>query len=337
MDVLPYVSIVLTGRNDGYGGDFNRRFLATLQFNHRELTSREIPHEFVVVEWAPPADAPLLADLVDERCPGSVAAAVRTIVVDAAYHDAITQNPRVKYHEFLAKNVGARRARGTYVITTNIDVFFGRRVLQRLQQRDLAAGVVYRAPRYDLKSTIDSATVGWPILEDAENLAQPGKTLLPPFYGGGTGDFIAVDRASFEAVRGFNEIYRVARIGVDRNFLYQAVSCGLSIVDIGGPVYHVAHEGSFRVTKDEYAGREREAPYGDVRWPASSVTYRNPPGWGLADAPTRVLGARRVCLDFAWSAVPPLVDLVGVTLPALRRKVFGGRVHEPPASEEGSV
>jgi hypothetical protein len=87
--VAPYVSIVVTGRNDGYGGDFVKRFLATLQFNHRELAARGVTHEFVVVEWAPPRGAPLLADLVDARCPASLAATVRAIVVDEAY-----QSPR---------------------------------------------------------------------------------------------------------------------------------------------------------------------------------------------------------------------------------------------------
>ncbi len=47
----PYLSIVLTGRNDGYGGDFVTRFLATLQVNHRELTARGVSHEIVLVEW----------------------------------------------------------------------------------------------------------------------------------------------------------------------------------------------------------------------------------------------------------------------------------------------
>ena len=34
---------------------------------------------------------------------------------------------------------------------------------------------------------------------------------------GGTGDFILLDRDSFHDIRGFNEVYRAARIGVDVN------------------------------------------------------------------------------------------------------------------------
>ncbi|MBI2189904.1 MAG: hypothetical protein HYU37_22735 [Acidobacteria bacterium] len=75
--VAPYLSIIVTGRNDGYGGDFVARFFATLQFNHRELTARAVAYELLLVEWAPVAGAPLLADLVDDRCPADVAAACR--------------------------------------------------------------------------------------------------------------------------------------------------------------------------------------------------------------------------------------------------------------------
>ena len=323
----PYISVVITGRNDGYGGDFVTRFLATLQFNHRELSARAIPHEFVLVEWAPPAGAPLLADVLAERCASAVTESVRTVIVDAAYHEAMTQNPRLAYHEFLAKNAGIRRSRGEYVLTTNCDVIFGRQVLARLQHRDLEAGVVYRAARWDLKEAVDVDRLDWNGLEDPANLARPGKQLRPPYFRGSTGDFILLDREGFRHVHGFNEVYRVAKIGIDFNFLVQARSSGLSIVDIGGPVYHVDHEGSYQTARVTYAGREADAPYGDVRWPFESVVYRNPPTWGLSDAPERAAGPRRTYLDFSWSAVPPLVDLAGVVLP-MRREMAAGDLRD---------
>jgi hypothetical protein len=314
----PYLSIVITGRNDGYGGDFVERFLATLRFNHFEMVRRGISHEVVLVEWAPPAGAPLLADIVEERCPGTIAASLRTFVVDPRYHEALSLNPRLEYHEFLAKNAGIRRSRGSYVLTTNCDVIFGRKILQKLSARRLEPGIVYRAARYDLTAGADLGRITWNYLEAPANLLRPGKPLEPPYFRGGTGDFIALDRASFDALGGFNEVYRVARVGIDGNFLVQALSCGLRIADINGPVYHISHEGSFIVTRQRYAGAEWTAPYGDERWHSGSVTYRNPSGWGLASAPTTTLGPRRTRLEFSWDAVPPLVDLSRVVLPARR-------------------
>jgi hypothetical protein len=315
---IPYVSIVITGRNDGHGGDFVRRFLATLAFNHRELSARGVAHEFVHVEWAPIAGAPLLADVVDERCPASLAAVFRTIIVDAAYQDVLTLNPRVTYLEYVAKNVGLRRARGEYVIVTNCDIFFGRRILERLERRDLQAEVVYRAPRWDLHASMDAERLDWEDLESPANLVRPGRRLRPPYFAGATGDFIGLDRNSMERVQGFNEVYRLARVGIDGNFLVHALSSGLAIADIGGPVYHVDHEGSYQMSRAHYVGREWEAPYGDDRWHADSVVYRNREAWALRDAPDRSLGPRRIVLDFSWDAVPPLVDLGGILVPEYR-------------------
>lgn len=317
-DAASYISIVVTGRNDGYGGDFVRRFLATLQFNHRELTARAIPYELVLVEWAPVPGAPLLADLVEAQCPAPVTARVRAVIVDRAYHDAMTLNPRLVYHEFLAKNVGVRRARGEYLVTTNCDVILGRQILQRLARRDLEPAIVYRAPRWDLDATLDLDRLDWDCLEDPANLSRPPKRLRAPYFRGSTGDFIALDRATFHGLGAFNEVYRAARFGIDANFLIHAVSSGVPIADIGGPVHHVDHDGSYQTVRAQYAGREADAPYGDERWSYNDVVYRNRPTWGLAGAPERHAGPRRTYLEFSWDAVPPLVDLAGILLPARR-------------------
>ena len=335
-DSPPYVSFVLTGRNDGYGGDFVARFLATLQFNSRELIARGVAHEFVLVEWAPTPGAPLLADLVDAHCPSSVTAAFRTVVVDPAYHDAVMLNPRLKYQEYLAKNVGVRRARGEYVITTNCDIFFGRTVLERLERRELQPSVLYRAPRWDLKERGDLDRIDWVYLEDPASLSGRARTIRPPLFSGGAGDFIALDRRSFERLRGFNEVYRVVRIAIDGNLVVKALACGLQIVDIGGPVYHLDHAGSYRSSKADYSGREADAPYGDERWPVDTVVYQNRSGWGFADAPERPAGPRRSYLDFDWVAVPPLVDLsaiIGVSEQRSRMALSGW----PPAEDRRAV
>jgi hypothetical protein len=314
----PYVSILFTGRNDAYGGDFVGRFLATLRFNHRELAARGIAHEFVLVEWAPVPGAPLLIDLVDEHGPASGALALRSIVVDPAYHEAVTLNPRIAYDEYVAKNVGLRRCRGEYVISTNCDIFFGRQILERLEARRLEPATVYRAPRWDLKPVTALERVDWAHLDDPANLVHPLRRLKPPLYSGGAGDFTALDRASFHRLGGFNEIYRLVRVGIDGNLIIHALSSGLSIAPIGGPIYHVSHAGSFRLMRESYIGREADAHYGDERWPADTVVYRNPPEWGLVNAPAREIGSRRTYLDFTWDAVPPLVNLAGVVLSAWR-------------------
>jgi hypothetical protein len=321
-DAEPRLSIVLTGRNDGYGGDFHARLLRTLRFNHRELVARHITHEIVFVEWAPPPDRPSLRSVLFDAAPELDRSVFAWYVVDAMYQTALSLNPRLEYLEFLAKNVGVRRARGRFVLTSNCDVYFGRRVLEAIAGGELKPRVLYRAPRHDLNLSATSVPA-WEMLEDAANLAGPAHVLKPPFMGSATGDFAMLDRESFHEIRGFNEVYRVARIGIDRNLLVKVLSSGFAIADIGGPVYHENHEGSYRLNPRAYEGRETEAPWGDRRWHSGGVSYVNPPTWGLERAPARQHGEGVVRLDFAWEAIPSLVDLHGVVVPAARR---GGRM-----------
>ena len=325
----PYLSIVLTGRNDTYGGDFLGRFLKALRFNSEELSSRGVHHEWVLVEWSPKSDVPSLHSVIESELPQALAESVRSIEVPQAYHDALSQNPRLDFHEFMAKNVGIRRAKGDFVLTSNCDIVFGRRVLDALQGRVLQQGIVYRSARGDLKMSMASCVITWDILEDPANLQWPPRTLRPPYFALGSGDFILLDRGGWEHLKGFNEVYRASRIGIDRNLLTHALARGVQIADLGGLVYHFTHEGSFRLSSRAYDGREWEAPYGDRRWPAAVVVYDNPSSWGLADAPERVIDTRRTALDFSWAAVPPLVALRSLATGSIRPVQHRNRRPDP--------
>ena len=326
--MTPLLSIVVTGRNDGYGGDFNGRFLRTLSFNHRRLAERQVSHEFVLVEWAPPSDRPRLSDVIRESLP-DIGSSLTTYLVDPRYQEACSLNPKLAYLEYLAKNVGIRRAQGRTVLATNTDIYLGRGVVETLATSSIEPHTVYRATRTDVKLGADESHVHWDLLEDSRNHTTY-KTIQPPLYAGGSGDFILMARESFQSLRGFNEVYRLARVGVDVNFLVKAYSSGYRIVDIGSPVYHTNHVGSFRTSKNVASSETAEAAWGARGWPSREVIYNNADAWGLRDAPERRLDAHTTSLDFSWDAVPPLVDLRRIVLPA-------ARVGQPAPTAEETV
>ena len=112
--------------------------------------------------------------------------------------------------------------------------------------------------------------------------------------------------------------YRAARVGVDYNLLVKAHGAGVPIADIGGPVFHVNHVGSFRIFKRLYQDAPAEAAWGNQRWHSGSVGYDNPDGWGLAAAPAHPISPGVTALAFAWECVPPLIELRRVVLPMAR-------------------
>jgi hypothetical protein len=312
----PYLSIVVTGRNDDFGGDFNGRFFRALRFNHEQLTAAGVRHEFVFVEWRPIARRPYLANLLDVEFGELTPSELRCYIVDPAYHDALSLNPRLQFQEFVAKNVGIRRALGQFILTTNTDIYLSRGVIDRLAAQALEAGILYRAARHDLKSNSDVSDMDWDLLEDERNWELVNR-IKPPYFTNASGDFLLLDRATYHRLRGFNEVYRTAKIHIDGNFCVKAHSSGIPLVDIGSPVYHVGR-GTLHAQVGAYRERPADAPWGDIRW-NSEVIYVNGPAWGLDSAPERIIDRRTIAIDFDWAVIGPMVDLRRVVLPAARR------------------
>jgi hypothetical protein len=267
----------------------------------------------VFVEWRPIAGKPYLATLIAHAFPELADSELRSYVVDAAYHDALSLNPRIQFQEFIAKNVGIRRARGAFVLTTNTDIYLGRGARDFLAERSLSPRVLYRAPRHDLSWAGDASSLDWDVLHDERNWEEVND-IKPPWFTNASGDFLLLDRDAYHELRGFNEIYRNAKIHMDGNFCVKAHASGMSLVNIGTPVFHVGR-GTLHAQRDAYRDRPADAPWGDIRW-NSTVLYENGAEWGLGDAPERRLDERITYLDFDWRAVGPMVQLKRVVSPA---------------------
>ena len=255
----PSITIVVTARYDNYGGDVSERILKPLAFNAARLADRGIAYEVVLVEWDPIPERPLLSDVLATRLPDLTERTIRRVVVAPEYQRALTQNPHAGYMEYLAKNVGIRRAAAPFVLVSNIDILLGRTVVDTLATERLTTGTIYRSPRYDIKLGVDQSGLNWDVLEDPANQVSRSR-LKPPLFSHGSGDFLLADRETFHQLRGFNEVYRVARNGVDQNFLVKAYGAGHSIKELAGPVYHINHVGSFRISKAGVPRRATDTP-----------------------------------------------------------------------------
>ena len=239
---------------------------------------------------------------------------LNAFVADLAYHDAYSLNPKLQFQEFIAKNVAMRRCRGSFILTTNTDVYLGRHVLDQLEKQQLEPGVVYRAPRIDLKDEVDCDPMVWEVLEDEQNYIEIN-AIKPPCYTNASGDFILLDRDSYFAVRGFNEVYRVSKVHMDSNFCLKAYSYGLTFHPYDGPVYHVG-SGTLNSQRPLYAARPA-----DAAWPSR------------ADA-----GARRARARGSRAAVAPTAP-AGSTWGSRRSRrpvARGTRAHRSRGTRRGS-
>lgn len=147
----PYLSIVLTGRNDNYGGDFNSRLSASLNWIYSNANKHKVQTEVVFVNYNPVEENPALPDMIDWPTQTDY---FRTlfITVPNKVHEAFV-NPEVRktlpLFEFIAKNAGIVRANGKFVLTINADILLSEEIFEELAKRELRDDTYYRANRCD--------------------------------------------------------------------------------------------------------------------------------------------------------------------------------------------
>lgn len=148
MDKIPKISFVLAARNDDYGRNFLNRIRTSIRVL-AELTERNrAAFELIIVEYCPPVDRPSLADALAEIAHPVLP--IRIITVPASFHNRVRGESKNPFLEYIAKNIGIRRAYGEYIIATNPDIIFSDNFIRYLAITALDANMFYRANRHDL-------------------------------------------------------------------------------------------------------------------------------------------------------------------------------------------
>src|SRR5258707_687469 len=105
----PYLSVVVTTRNDDHGGDPLKRLQAFVNTFAEQCRRTRLEAEVIVVEWTPPAGRPRVAELL--RMPADAPFVVRFVDVPAELHHTLRYADVLPLFQMIAKNVGVRRAR----------------------------------------------------------------------------------------------------------------------------------------------------------------------------------------------------------------------------------
>lgn len=217
------VSIIITGRNDNYGGQFTERLTSTVRYNLNEFQRHGIDCELVFVEWNPPEDRELLAHLVTKEHPSATC-----YVVDKLVHRHISENKHIQLFEYYAKNIGAARAKGDWLVATNPDIAFGKDIFEFFATAELDETTLYRASFARIHELSDMAQA------EAIDLEQQA-----PFHGH-AGDFICCHRRLFDQVGGFREDLPFTNTHKDSLFCWAAFAATGKAQKIG-TVYHMEH------------------------------------------------------------------------------------------------
>jgi hypothetical protein len=260
----PYLSVVVVGRNDGYGGDFLGRFRTFVRSFSALAEALRLPSEIVIVEWNPPSDRPRLADAVGWNTAGRKWCSAKVITVPPEVHTEIAGGGGQPLLEYFGKNIGIRRAAGEFVLATNPDVLLSPKLVRFLARR-LSPANIYRVDRWDVRPPIPEGGVLrqlWYCARNVLKIHATGRSYDPDFrrqlkiwrdgfreapqsaepHLNGAGDFIAMSRGAWASVRGFPELERFgASHHIDALAVYEALASGLTQSIIPARLYHQDH------------------------------------------------------------------------------------------------
>jgi len=154
MEIKPYLSIVTSSRNDGHGGNILKRMQLFVKGLIEQSNRHDLHTELLIVEWNPPPDRPLLQDILP-RPQVSDKLALKYIEVPAEIHSRYKRSKEIPLFQMIAKNVGIRRAKGEFILCTNVDLLFSDALFNIIASKKLEKKFYYRANRCDVPDGID--------------------------------------------------------------------------------------------------------------------------------------------------------------------------------------
>jgi len=187
-NAAPYLSVVAASRNDDHGGDPLIRTQIFINNFARQCEKYRLSAELIIVDWNPVIDRPGLAAVLSTPADASYCQA-RVITVPTALHCRLKYADKLAFFQMIAKNVGIRRARGKFILATNIDIIFSDELMQFIARQNLDANKLYRVDRYDIRNGLSKDFSPDEIVEYAwanpirTNVRYQPLTLVQHLYG----------------------------------------------------------------------------------------------------------------------------------------------------------
>ena len=174
--------------------------------------------------------------------------------------------------EWIAKNVGLRRAKGEYLLATNADIIFNEESIKFLALKELSPECFYRIDRYDVEKSIpldrsieeqlDFCAKHWVKVRTGKGVMKRSYSFLDYQYlrslvgwlkarlindpragihTQASGDFFLMHREHWHNLRGYPELS--IRSFIDGYMCFMAASSGLSQIILNGKkrIYHQGH------------------------------------------------------------------------------------------------
>ena len=249
----PYLSIVITSRNDEHGGNMLQRMQVSLSGLLEQLEKHRIESELILVDWNPPADKTLLKDVL--KWPeGLRYCTIRGIVVPPSIHQKYEYSNKIPMIAVAAVNCGIRRARGQFILPGVIDLLYSDELMSYIASRGLKGDERYRIDRYDVdRNVVQNDTLKKQLTYCQKNIIRINshshvstKNGLPDLHTNACGDFQLMSNHYWYLLRGYREADIIAA-HVDGLLSYASYAAEVREVVLKDPMrlYHIDHDSKF--------------------------------------------------------------------------------------------
>lgn len=143
------LSVVITARNDNYGGNLINRINTFIKVLTYFTQKYGLKSELIIVEYNPTANQTRLYEQLILG-PRNEFLEYRFIEVPKSFHEKCLGSDKMPMLEFLAKNIGIRRAHGEYILAMNPDIILSEELIEWISKTGLSANTYYRANRHDI-------------------------------------------------------------------------------------------------------------------------------------------------------------------------------------------
>lgn len=270
------LSIVTVTRNDDHVERMAERTQAFIDCLYCLAEKYQRRIELIIVEWNPPQERHELAHAF--QFPREHAFVSTSIVtVPREIHQKFNLAGQLPLYQMIGKNVGIRRARGEFILATNIDVLLSESLFELISAPGLEKGKIYRGNRWDVDRRILDLDSPAAMLEQAADLTFQinyphatvpvdadipeeiplmdylGHRILPKVHTMACGDFQLMHREDWARVRGYTELDTFS-FHLDSLFAVTCHFAGIDEVDMGNahPHFHIDHTLGTSIKSDSY-------------------------------------------------------------------------------------
>ena len=138
-------SFIVASRNDNHGGNMKEKNQFFINRWITDVKKYNLSCELIIVDW----NSKIPLRKIFKRSLFKKNKIVKIIEVSNQIHKKFQNSKKINFFQMIAKNAGARRANGKFLIFTNIDIVFSQEFFYYLKNNTIINETIYRADRHD--------------------------------------------------------------------------------------------------------------------------------------------------------------------------------------------